>query len=142
MTNIYNSSPKLPGVTRVYITASDLLPSNLMALAEAGLTALAPANMEIPLLKEGELTIETKEKEGEPYEEAKLEFSTTMDIKPSCRVSYTAVLASGDVYIIGTKEDHPVTTRTVKSGTPDGDPSVITYEVNHSALIAAIPALV
>lgn len=72
-------------------------------------------------------------------ETATLTFRTTEEMPPGGPYAFFITTASGKKYVIGTREDIPVTLVATDVGTPATTPAVYTIEVTLKALKALIP---
>ncbi|SDM08152.1 hypothetical protein [Segatella bryantii] len=124
----------LPGIKSVGYVDCSLLPDDLALKALAGIPSSLDAQPTMISL-DGIATCEVSSKDDNNYqvEKATLSFSAVESIPTENSLAFILSTVSGNTYIIGAKEQpYPTIKATMSTGSTDGTPAVIKYEITYT----------
>lgn len=134
----------LPGIVEVRWVETDMLSPNIEAKYLAGLpVAVLAESYALDVHGTAECqAVEEHESNGR-VEKTTLTFQTLSDVPQKRNVAWCVKQASGQWWLIGTKEQHwPTVKVTTNTGKPEGEAAIKTVEVTHVALKSLIPVAV
>lgn len=131
----------LPGIISIGYIPCKLLQPDITLCAMSGVPVSVPSPTNVELTGAATCESTTSPDNNTQLEKATLTFYTTDDSIPiGTPLAFVATTVQGQSYIIGRYEQpYPSVKRTRTTGVPDGDRSVLKYEVTFSALHAIVP---
>lgn len=135
------SCVSLPGITAISYVSCDSLPADLIyqALTDCPVTINTSAT-EIALNSIPSCELEESPDNNTQIEKAKLSFTTLDTLPTSTPLAFLITTASGNHYILGTREKlYPTIKVTKNTSKPDAEAAVHRYEVSFTARKALIP---
>lgn len=132
----------LPGLTKVGYIPCKLLQPDITLRAMSGIpVGIYSLTTDVELTGAATCESTSSPDNNAQLEKATLTFYTTDDTVPiDTPLAFVATTVQGQSYIIGRYEQpFPSVKRTRTTGVPDGDRSVLKYEVTFSALRALVP---
>ena len=133
----------VPGVRSLYVVETENVPMGAMLQSICGnLVAVSAPAERIATVGAVTLRWEGTKLNGCRQEKATLEFRTTRPLADREGLSFVAACASGDMYLLGTREGRrPVVTYAADAGTPEGGASAYSYRVTLVAQKAVLPCV-
>lgn len=131
---------KLPGITSLsYLYCHQLTPNLALSFRSGIPVGVFAPNIPISFhgIPECE-AVDAPENNGHA-ESTTLSFRTTQQIPTQYNLAFLVTTASGQNFLIGTKEDFPTIQVTTVTGTPTGAPAGYQIEVKLTALKSLIP---
>ena len=130
-----NKCLSLPGITHVWYIFRDYLPDDVVYRAVAGIPiTLSEQPISINLKGSAICEVEQSFDNNSYIEKTKLTFLALDDVSTDQHPAFVIQTVNGDRYVIGAKErPYPTVKITRSTGQPDGDPSVVKYEVSFTA---------
>ena len=125
----------LPGIIKVWYIQRDYLPDDVIYRAVAGIP-VSLLEQPISITMKGNSTCEVEQSyDNNSYiEKSKLTFLTLDDVPLDQHPAFVIETVDEEYYVIGAKErPYPTVKITRSTGQPDGDPSVVKYEVSFTA---------
>ncbi|MCM1320258.1 MAG: hypothetical protein NC217_07755 [Muribaculaceae bacterium] len=133
----------LPGISRLWECKVDSLPEDVeMACINFNMKPMITDIEEIPLIGEGELTIERDRAGSMGYETASLTYRSNEPAPRVQRLCYCVRDVNGVDRLIGSKEKGVRVSSVWRAGSPGGDPAGWEHTVTYSALSAAPECLI
>ena len=135
------SCVSLPGITAISYVSCDSLPADLIYQAVSGCpVAISSSATEIALKSIPSCELEESPDNNTQIEKAKLSFTTLDTLPTSTPLAFLITTASGNHYILGTREKlYPTIKVTKNTSKPDAEAAVHRYEVSFTARKALIP---
>lgn len=130
-----NKCLSLPGITHVWYILSDNLPDDVVYRAVAGIPiTFSELPISVDIKGNAHCEVEQSFDNNSYIEKVKLTFGTLDDVPTDQHPAFVIQTVDGDYYLIGAKErPYPTVKVTRSTGQPDGDPSVVKYEVSFTA---------
>ena len=131
----------LPGITAISYVPCDSLPADLIYQALTGFpVTISSSATEIALKSIPSCEVEESPDNNTQIEKAKLSFTTLDTLPTSTPLAFLITTASGNHYILGTREKlYPTIKVTKNTSKPDAEAAVHRYEVSFTARKALIP---
>ena len=131
----------LPGVTAISYMPCGSLPADLIYQALTGFpVTISSSATEIALKSIPSCEVEESPDNNTQIEKAKLSFTTLDTLPTSTPLAFLITTASGNHYILGTREKlYPTIKVTKNTSKPDAEAAVHRYEVSITARKALIP---
>jgi hypothetical protein len=131
----------LPGITAISYVPCDSLPADLIYQALTGFkVTISSSATEIALKSIPSCEVEESPDNNTQIEKAKLSFTTLNTLPTSMPLAFLITTASGNHYILGTREKlYPTIKVTKNTSKPDAEAAVHRYEVSFTARKALIP---
>ena len=125
----------LPGIQKVWYIPCNRLPDDVVYRAVAGIPiSLQETPTIITLNGEAVCEVEQSFDNNSYIEKAKLQFLTLDDVPADQHPTFVIKTANNELYLLGAKErPYPTVKITSSTGQPDGDASVVKYEVSFTA---------
>ena len=136
-----NKCLSLPGITHIWYILRDYLPDDVVYRAVAGIpVTFSEQPISIDIKGNALCEVEQSFDNNSYIEKVKLTFETLDDVPTDQHTAFVIQTVDGDCYLIGAKERPYPTVKVARStGQPDGDPSVVKYEVSFTAKKALAP---
>lgn len=134
----------IPGITKISIVECNALQQNLEWKCIADIPIGISTDTK-PICFSGIPTCEavTTCLKNDESEKTTLKFNSTVDIPTSIPVAFIITDAQKKSFIIGAKEKpFPIISKTKRTGSPEGDSSIISYEVTRESLKSLIPVVI
>ena len=131
----------LPGITAISYMPCGSLPADLIYQALTGFpVTISSSATEIALKSIPSCELEESPDNNTQIEKAKLSFTTLDTLPTSTPLAFLITTASGNHYILGTREKlYPTIKVTKNTSKPDAEAAVHRYEVSFTARKALIP---
>lgn len=131
----------LPGITAISYMPCGSLPADLIYQALTGFpVTISSSATEIALKSIPSCELEESPDNNTQIEKAKLSFTTLDTLPMSTPLAFLITTASGNHYILGTREKlYPTIKVTKNTSKPDAEAAVHRYEVSFTARKALIP---
>ena len=135
------SCVSLPGITAISYVSCGSLPADLIYQALTGFpVTISSSATEIALKSIPSCEVEESPDNNTQIEKAKLSFTTLDTLPTSTPLAFLITTASGNHYILGTREKlYPTIKVTKNTSKPDAEAAVHRYEVSFTARKALIP---
>lgn len=130
----------IPGITKISFLKCSSLQSNIEWKSMAGIpVGIAAEQKEVPFSGIPTCEAVTDYNKNDETQKTTLKFKSVCDIPTDTPLAFIVTDAHRKSYLIGVKEKpYPIIKKEETTGTPDGDSSVISYEITRTSLKSLI----